>query len=356
MTPALEMVHQHFPEAEITLLLPKACSRLFMAHPGVTDIWEVEAHHSLIWSYKISSNFFDLHLDLNATGHSNWIQKLAFAKQRISDPHIAETAAKYNPRPNAVEWDLYCVRDKLHFPVENPELLRPKIFLWEEELSQAREFWKSRGMKSESVVVFGTGATRPTKRWPARYYAELADMIRARFGISVAFFVGTSHEDKAFAQQMVECMDKELLQPGAQKAKLIIDRVKNIRNFAALLATSYAYIGNDSGPKHLAIAVGAPTMTFFGPEDPLEWHPYSLNDHPIMYIPGLQCRNQDNGRWCDLSECTKEQHKCMRDQLPEAAFNTFLGLQRVPGVHEINIAQGNESTRFIQAKDLPPTP
>lgn len=357
MTPALEAVHEHFPEAEITLIVPRACSQLFLCHPGVTDVWEVEAKHPIFWSFRITGELFDLYLDLNSTGHSHWMQKISLAKRRIADIHTGRAAAKYSPRPNGIEWDLYCVRDKLHFPVENIESRRPKIYLWEEELAQAKEYWKSRGIKSEHAVVFGTAATRPTKRWPARYYAQLADLIRTRLGISVAFFVGTSEEDKSFVQDVLLHLKKDFDPGGANSGKVIIDKVSNIRNFAALLATSYAYVGNDSGPKHLAISVGTPTLTFFGPEDPLEWHPYTLGDHPIMYIPGLKCRKQDNGRWCNLDVCHVERHRCMRDLQPEDAFNTFLGLQRIPGVHEKSIAQqGGEATRVIRAPELPIRP
>ena len=354
MSPALEAIHQHYPKAEITLIVPKACSPLFFCHPGVTDVWEIEAKHSIFWPFRITSEFFDLYLDLNSTGRSRWIQKISIAKQRIADAHTHLTASKYTPRPNGVEWDLYCVRDKLHFPVSDIEQMRPKIYLWEEELAQAREYWKSRGIKNEHAVILGTGSTRPTKRWPAHYYAQLADLIRTRLGISVAFFAGTSDADKAFIQEMLLHLKKEAHPESDNIGKVIVDKVSNIRNYAALLATSYAYVGNDSGPKHLAIAVGTPTLTFFGPEDPLEWHPYPLGEHPIMYIPDLKCRTQDNGRWCNLSECTIERHKCMQDLQPEDAFKTFLGLRRAPGVHEKSIAQqGGEATRVIRAPELP---
>lgn len=357
-TPALEVIHEHFPEAEITLLVPKACSQLFVCHPGVTDVWEVEAHHNLVWAWKISSHFFDLYLDLNSTGHSHWLMKLSIAKRRIADIHTAAAAAKHNPRPNGVEWDLYCVRDRLKIPVEEIETRRPKIYLWEEELAQAKEYWKSREIKNEHAVVFGTAATRETKRWPARYYARLADLIRTRLGISVAFFVGTSEEDKRFVQELLHYLEQfqENTESSGERGKVVIDKVSNIRNYAALLATAYAYVGNDSGPKHLAISVGTPTLTFFGPEDPIEWHPYPLSDHPIMYIPGLKCRKQDKGRWCNLAECHAERHRCMRDLQPEDAFNTFLGLQRIPGVHDKSIAHGGETTRMIRAKELPIVP
>ena len=68
------------------------------------------------------------------------------------------------------------------------------------------------------------------------------------------------------------------------------------------MAEANVYIGNDTGLKHLAIALGLKTYTFFGPEPPNEWHPYDQNSHPFFYIEDLECRTQ-NAHYCGLSEC-----------------------------------------------------
>lgn len=348
MTPAIDFLVEKYPDVKITLLLPKSYANLFQCHPGVSEIWEIEAHSIVVWAMKISAAWFDLVLDLNSSGTSQWLRRIVLAKRKISDPHTEATAKRHKPRPNGLEWDMFCLRDSLGLSIPDTSQLLPKIYLWEEELSQAREFWKSRGIARGNIVVFGSAATRATKRWPAMHYAQLAEMIRTRLGISVAFFVGTSREDKLFVREILENMSINPDDNGPA-GKVIVDRVTNLRNYAALLATSYGYVGNDSGPKHLSVAVGTPTLTFFGPEDPLEWHPYSLGDHPILYMPGLPCRKEDNGRWCALTECIAEKHRCMRDLSPESAFNTFLGLQRVPGVHDLHIAKKTEPTRMIRA-------
>ena len=60
----------------------------------------------------------------------------------------------------------------------------------------------------------------------------------------------------------------------------------------------------DSGPRHLAAAVGTPTLTLFGPEEPFRWHPYSLERHPIV-LREVPCRP------CGLSVCVEKKHECM---------------------------------------------
>jgi ADP-heptose:LPS heptosyltransferase len=88
----------------------------------------------------------------------------------------------------------------------------------------------------------------------------------------------------------------------------------NVRVLAARISGLNVLLGNDSGPRHLASALGVPTVTLFGPEHPLEWHPYSVDRHPRLFIEPLPCRkNAEPGSppWCGLQECIIEAHQCM---------------------------------------------
>src|SRR6476619_3876425 len=89
-----------------------------------------------------------------------------------------------------------------------------------------------------------------------------------------------------------------------------------LRVLAAVFTQASVVVGNDSGPKHLAIAVGTPTVTLFGPEDPFEWHPYPADRHPHFFIESLKCRKDaDPGMppWCGLENCVIEQQRCMKE-------------------------------------------
>jgi heptosyltransferase-2 len=83
-----------------------------------------------------------------------------------------------------------------------------------------------------------------------------------------------------------------------------------IVSLAKELSKASMYIGNDTGLKHICIALGVKTYTFFGPEPPLEWHPY-------FYIEGLECRTRD-AHFCGLSEC--ESMVCLKDITVESCL------------------------------------
>ena len=90
-------------------------------------------------------------------------------------------------------------------------------------------------------------AGNPKKRWPMERFQELARALARR--IPVEWCAGPEDE-----------------LPGAR-------RFEDLFELACWLATARIYIGNDSGPTHLAAAVGTPVVALFGPSDPAVWAP-----------------------------------------------------------------------------------
>ena len=132
-------------------------------------------------------------------------------------------------------------------------------------------------------VIIGAVATRQTKMWPLSFVRELATSLQAQ-NIEVAIPIGPT--DHTIKNQLA---DLPLIQ-------IPLPQLPRFFSEAAL------YIGNDTGIKHLAVAVGIPTLTFFGPENPSEWHPYDQNRHPYFFQEKLECRTR-TAHYCALSTC-----------------------------------------------------
>jgi len=90
-------------------------------------------------------------------------------------------------------------------------------------------------------------AGSPKKRWPLERFQELAQWLAGRMPVEW-------------------CAGPEEELPGAR-------RFDDLYQLACWLATARIYIGNDSGPTHLAAAVGTPVVALFGPSDPAVWAP-----------------------------------------------------------------------------------
>ena len=110
-------------------------------------------------------------------------------------------------------------------------------------------------LPSTPEVVIHIGSGSPAKCWPATNFHALASALQKK-GWHTALLCGP-----------VEC--ERQLATGNLPAL----HPPDLRSLAGLLAKAALFIGNDSGPGHIAAAVGTPTLTLFGPTDPQLWAP-----------------------------------------------------------------------------------
>ena len=171
-------------------------------------------------------------------------------------------AIVYCPRPkpgvHIVEHLLTPLR-RIGIPASDPmPRIRPAV----DELAHAGEILKKLRLSSPLVAVHpGSGGRE--KCWPLASYFKLSHGLATR-GAGVITVCGPVERDIA---------DK-------LPAHLPCLAPRDLRSLAALLHGVDLFIGNDSGPGHIAAAVGTPTLTLFGPTDPGTWAPR----HPLARI------------------------------------------------------------------------
>ena len=138
----------------------------------------------------------------------------------------------------------------------------------------------------ENLIVLGVVATVETKMWSLKNYCLLAKAIRTRFP-HWRIVVPLAPQDR----------DSNLKFPdGVEVVK------EKLSQLPALFARAKLYVGNDTGIKHLAVAMGVKTYTLLGPIPPDEFHPYDKKEHPYFFIEGLDCRTV-SAHFCGLSFC-----------------------------------------------------
>jgi ADP-heptose:LPS heptosyltransferase len=122
----------------------------------------------------------------------------------------------------------------------------------------------------ENYAVIHPLAATPEKTWPAPFFLELASYVRQDLGLEPVFIGG----------------------PGEDLSQFQIFRTlvgTPLGELARLLRDASLFIGNDSGPAHVAAAFGTPELIFFGPSDEEIWHPWRtsyqlLKSDPIHHI------------------------------------------------------------------------
>jgi heptosyltransferase-2 len=165
-------------------------------------------------------------------------------------------------------------------------------------------------------IIFGVVATRKTKMWPIKFYVELAKLIGIQFP---QFEVGI-----ALSRSEADLQIKKELEELSPPANVKIEHI-SLENLPAYFAESSFYVGNDTGQKHLAIAMGIKSFTFFGAEPVLEWHPYDYEKQPYFFIEDLACRTR-TAHYCALDVCDlkDENMQCLKLLTPEKIFQEIM--------------------------------
>jgi ADP-heptose:LPS heptosyltransferase len=312
----IESLARAAPGAEIFALVPRAFAPVLEGHPRLRRVFSYEQGFFSL-AGEIRALRLDHFVQLHASPGNKWLAYLSGARKVSFSVQNNETEKAYGRHPNALEWDGFFLRSLFGSEISVPGPL-PMIFLSEAEKEEGRLYWRGQGVEPGRVVFLGLGASRPTKRWPPGHFARLAELLRDRLELVPAIVSGPGEIEEAFTASVVDHMRARGLRPfaGEGKGDFLHGAGLSVRKLCAALSAVRCYVGNDSGPKHIAAAVGVPTFTFFGPEDPVEWHPYEKSAHPVFFRPGLPCRREDNGRWCGLENCDLEgaqRHRCMLD-------------------------------------------
>ncbi len=162
------------------------------------------------------------------------------------------------------------------------------------------------------VVGVNPGNPYPSKAWPATDFGRLARMLHDD-GMTVVVLWGP-HELET-AQSVVEAAaGTAYLAPS-----LSLDRLPGVLRNLSVIVTI------DSGLKHLAVAIGTPTVTLFGPTSPHEWH--MSGDHDNYVYPEVSCSP------CRLRECPYDT-PCMRLITPEDVRRGVLDIERELGARD----------------------
>ena len=189
----------------------------------------------------------------------------------------------------------------------------PRLPLSESARRQAERALSAAGLENaaDSLVLLSPGSAKdPTKRWRAGRFAALGDLLAQR-RFTGAIVVGPREKALGVAVS------------GAAKAPLpVLGADLDPVGLAAVLARARLLVSNDSGPMHLAAAVGTPVVAFFGPTDPGRTAPTGspsrLLDRYLFCSP------------CFRSKCPYG-HECMKEITVEMALAACEGLLSADG-------------------------
>jgi len=136
---------------------------------------------------------------------------------------------------------------------------------------QWADAWAEELVGGRNLVLLAAGAGWGAKRWPAERFGALATEMRA-LGLSAV--VNASRADDALAAEVVA--------RSGGAAEMV---VCNVACLIALMRRVSVLVGGDSGPMHLAAALGIPVVALFGPTDPARNGPWGVGAHVVIRNP-----------------------------------------------------------------------
>ena len=137
-----------------------------------------------------------------------------------------------------------------------------KVFVQTDARQSVARKLAANGITSDQAyAVLQPGARFSEMRWPVTKFAELAGWLWAKYGITSA--VNCSAQEAALAQEIRAAM------PGSA---VVADNL-DVRELIALISSARLFVGNDSGPAHIAAGLQRPTVVIFSRTDPAQWRP-----------------------------------------------------------------------------------
>lgn len=323
-TPALRALREGIPGTCIDVLAAKGMGALLEGNPDVDRVLTFDrrslASQALLYA-RLARGGYSMAIDLVSNPRSAFLAALTRARVRagFDIPGRAWAYTVRAPREPigpggrpalryAPEAALDLVR-ALGVPSRGLDLrfrvstaARASIAAWLESAAPAIE-------GKPLVVCLPTGSW-PAKTWIPERFAAVMDSLAAE---AAPVWIWGPGEREA-----VEAVRARMRRPS------LVAPPTGWQELGALLQRSALFVGNDSGPKHLAVALGTPTVTIFGPTHPATWHP-PAGPHAAVEATGLECLHCNENR-CPLPG---DRHmRCMRDVTAERVAGAARALLR----------------------------
>ncbi|OGL39033.1 MAG: hypothetical protein A3C43_06780 [Candidatus Schekmanbacteria bacterium RIFCSPHIGHO2_02_FULL_38_11] len=294
-TPAFRALRKSFPDANITFLTfssnEEICNILKIADDYIylpTKDFSAFFFRTLRALWKIRKEQFDISVDMEFfSKFSTIINYLSSAQRRVGfysrqmwRGDLLTDHIYYNHHRHII--DIFLA---LFSPlgIESNDKEIDKIKPSDREKKYIKELLKSEGFTENNLIIgvnINSSDMCYERRWPEENFRKLISELINSHNAKIIMIGG--EEDKDYVEKTV----KEL---NFKDSILNLAGKLNLAGLIALLDEIKLFITNDSGPFHLAVSLGTPTVSFFGPETPSLYGHYSSDDKHIIFYKGIYC-------------------------------------------------------------------
>lgn len=343
--PALRALKNAYPQSKIVLLVKPSVAPVFEKNPDIDEIIFYEKEHKGFFGkirlvYKLRRIGFSKAVLLQNAFDAALTAFLAGIPERIGYNRdgrgsLLTKAVPFNNEDRKIHHIDYFLNLVSALSSQSsafsPHETRPWIFLSPDERMAARQ--RLSALKRPVLGINPGAAYGPAKRWVPERFVEIANWFMRDTGGSVVVFGGKSEE--GIAEQIcrhaergrTEAIGDRHWAKGNEHYSELITHNSELLNLAgkttlreliSLISECDIFLSNDSGPMHIAYAVGTPLVAIFGSTDP--WLTGPAGEGSIVLNSGLSCSP------CFERICKENDLRCMYAITTDDVYHALKGL------------------------------
>jgi ADP-heptose:LPS heptosyltransferase len=289
-TALLDDLHRALPEAQIDMLVGRHAAPVVAGHPLIRSRIVLEDHGTLGTAKLVRASSYDAVFDIQGSMRTAMITRASGAPLRVGWKVRAAPLAYTHAlaRDGAPEYVVRRRRRLLELAGIPVSDALPRITLTAHERLQGEADLRSAGAPPAGRrVAFALVTSSPARDWPIERFAALANALLDRGVTPIVLTAGTP---TPIAGKMRALCPRAILVPALDN-----NRDREMRRFLAVLAACDVLLSGDTGPAHMADALGVPRVTLYGPTTPDNYAP-GLATTVALRTPGPAVRIRDENR------------------------------------------------------------
>ncbi|HNX90300.1 MAG TPA: lipopolysaccharide heptosyltransferase II [Candidatus Omnitrophota bacterium] len=311
--PLIRAIKETYPESYITCAMVPRYVDLLANNPWVDEIIELSDNRSFLSFFEkigflnvIRKKHFDTCIFLKPSRTKVIMAMLSGIKDRIGF-----ISSKRTFFTRVVMADDSCHRVEQILSLAGamdapfPRSHHYEYFVTDEDMKKMEVTLASSGYKGGDIIVLNPGGNWGAKRWPQKYFAELAEMLIKKYP-GAEIVISGAKKDIGLAGAILK-------DTGCARCMSLAGKT-HIKELAALFKKAKLVISSDSGPMHLASAVGSPTLAIFGPTSAKLTGPYGKGKNKVLQ------RYVECAVPCYKEKCDKD-YVCIKQISAREVFN-----------------------------------
>lgn len=279
MTPCLEALKLFKPDIETTVVSEPSAAPVLEGHPLIDDLLVTNkdfiSRSRLV--VRVRRHGFDVAFNLHGGTTAMWLTSMSGATHTIGfrEQRGSWMLSHQAPAPNLLlgHTKIHSVEQQLALlgfaGVPAPQHPRLSLAVASDAAATVQEKLLRLGFEVPSsarhrFAIVAPGAAFESKRWSADGFASVIDHLKNRWGLETIVVAGPGQEQNA----------GEVSALSKSKPR-ILSHIDLVELKALIAYFGRVFVGNDSGPMHIAAAFECPVVAVFGSSNPDVWHPWS---------------------------------------------------------------------------------